>query len=166
MKKALTLSAAVLLAACGIQKPQNNDQFVASAVSAASGAAIGSYIGGQYGGGTGNIMMMLFGGAIGGMAGWSYGGTLMPSDRETFRKTTQQAMSQARDGEMMNWANPETKTAGSVTPTGNFTGKGGLSCRHFEATVATKDGIGRGTGAACKGTDGEWLVYGLTDSNV
>jgi hypothetical protein len=32
--------------------------------------------------------------------------------------------------------------------------------------VAAKEGIGRGSGVACKEEDGVWLVYGLTDSNV
>lgn len=154
------------LAACGVQKPQTHDQFVASAATAAGGAALGAYIGGQFGGGTGNIMMMIFGGALGGMAGWAEGSTLMPSDREAFRATTQKAMENARDGEVMTWANPDTRVAGSVTPTGSFVGRGGLQCRSFEASVAAKEGIGRGRGTACRTSDGQWYVYGLTDGNV
>jgi surface antigen len=170
MKKALTLTAALVitgcLAGCGVQKPQTHDQFVASGVSAVSGAAIGYAVGSQFGGGTGNIIMMIFGGTVGAMGGWAYGGTLMPSDRETFRKTTQQAMQTAPNGQVVTWANPETRTAGSITPTGSFIGKGGLQCRNFDATIAAKEGIGRGNGIACKGQDGEWLVHGLTDGNV
>ena len=170
MKKALILTTAVglsgALAGCGVQKQQTHDQFVASAVSAVSGAGIGYAVGSQFGGGTGNIMMMIFGGTVGAMGGWAYGGTLMPSDRETFRKTTQHAMQHTPNGQVVTWANPETQAAGSITPTGSFIGKGGLHCRNFDATVAAKDGIGRGSGIACKGQDGEWLVYGLTDGNV
>lgn len=170
MKNALILTAAVALTGsltgCGAQKPQTHDQFIASAVSAVSGAGIGYAIGSQMGGGTGNIMMMVFGGAVGAMGGWAYGGTLMPSDKETFRKSTQQAMEHTPTGQVATWVNPETRTAGSITPTGSFVGKGGRHCRNFDATVAASDGIGRGTGIACKGDDGEWLVYGLTDSNV
>lgn len=170
MKKVLVPSTALvclgLLTACGVQRPQTHDQFMASAVSAAGGGAIGYAVGTQFGGGTGNIMMMIFGASVGAMAGWSYGGTLMPSDRETFRKTTQQAMQSTPNGQVVTWVNPETRTAGSITPTGSFVGKGGRQCRNFEATVAAKEGIGRGNGVACKEEDGEWLVYGLTDSNV
>jgi surface antigen len=111
-------------------------------------------------------MMMLFGAAVGGMGGWAYGGTLMPSDIDAFRTNTQQAMVSASDGQVVNWVNPETRVAGSITPTGSFVGKKGLQCRRFEATVAAKEGVGRGNGAACKGLDGQWLVYGLSDDNV
>lgn len=170
MRKSAFLLTALLapmgLAACGVQKPQTHDQFVASAVTAVGGAAIGSYIGGQFGGGAGNIMMMIFGGALGAMAGWAEGGTLMPSDREAFRSTTQKAMETARDGQVITWANPETQVAGSVTPTRSFVGRGGLQCRAFEASVAAKDGVGRGAGTACRTADGNWYVYGLNDSNV
>jgi len=170
MQKALILTASIaltgVLGGCGVQKPQTHDQFIASSVSAVSGAGIGYIVGSQMGGGTGNIMMMIFGGAVGAMGGWAYGSTLMPSDRETFRTTTQHAMQHVPNGQVVTWANPETRTAGSITPTGSFIGKGGLQCRNFDATVAAKDGIGRGTGVACKGQDGEWLVYGLTDGNV
>jgi surface antigen len=170
MNKALILAAAVgltgPLAACGVQKPQTHDQFIASAVSAVSGAGIGYAVGSQMGGGTGNIIMMVFGGAVGAMGGWAYGGTLMPSDKETFRKTTQQAMQHTPNGQVVTWANPETRTAGSITPTGSFIGKGGRHCRNFDATVATQGDIGRGSGVACKGDNGEWLVYGLNDNSV
>ena len=171
MRKSAVLMAAILapigIAACGVRTSQTHDQFVASAVKGVGGAAIGAYVGSQFGSGAGNIVMMLFGGALGGMAGWAHGSTLMPSDREAFRTTTERAMESARDGEVISWANPETRVAGSVTPTRSFTGRGGLQCRAFDASVAACDGVvGQGNGTACRTAEGRWYVYGLTDSNV
>jgi surface antigen len=166
MKKALILTMAVSLPACSVQKPQTQDQFVASAVSAIGGAAIGYSVGAELGSGTGNILMMIFGGTLGAMGGWAYGGTLMPSDREAFRENAQNAMQHASNGQVVPWANPQTRTAGAITPTSNFVGKGGKLCRNFDATISAKDGIGRGSGVACKDDNGDWVVYGLTDSNV
>lgn len=164
MKAIVVLSSAVLLAACA--QPKTYDQAVASAVSAGSGAFIGAAAGGMMGGGNGNIALMIAGGVVGAMAGWSYGSTLMPSDREVFRTAAQKAMAHARDGEVVSWANPETRVAGTVTPTHAFIGRGGRTCRAFEASIAGREGVGRGTGAACRDGEGEWQIFGLDDHSV
>ena len=164
MSKFLMVAGALLVAACA--QPKSQDALVASGVSAASGAMIGAAAGGLFGGGNGNIVMMVFGGTVGAMGGWSYGSTLMPSDRDAFRTSTQKAMAGARDGEVVSWANPETRVAGTITPTKSFTGRGGASCRAFEASIAAREGVGRGTGTACRTEAGEWHIYGLVDQNV
>lgn len=164
MKQFVVVSCAALLCACA--QPKTYDQGVASAVSAGSGAFIGSTVGGMMGGGNGTIALMIAGGAIGAMGGWSYGSTLMPSDREALRTGAQRAMSSARDGEVVSWANPETRVAGTVTPTRSFIGRGGQPCRAFEASIAAREGVGRGSGTACRTEDGAWHIFGLPDQQV
>jgi surface antigen len=164
MKTLVVLSCAAFLGACA--QPKTYDSGVASVVMAANGAFIGATAGGLMGGGNGNIALMAAGAAVGAMGGWSYGSTLMPSDREALRATAQKAMIEARDGEVVSWANPETRVAGTVTPTHSFVGRRGLSCRGFEASIAAREGVGRGTGTACRTADGEWVIYGLADHQV
>ncbi len=150
-------AAAVSLAACA--QPTTRDGYVASGVSAASGAMLGGYVGSLYGGGTGQVAMALFGAAIGGMGGWAYGSTLMPSDRNVFRQTASTALESSPKGQVVSWVNPETRVAGTITPGDNFTGRGGAHCREFEVSVAAPEGVGRGGGAACRTEAGEWQLY-------
>jgi surface antigen len=164
MKRFVVVSCAALLCACA--QPKTYDAGAAMTVSAVSGALIGTTVGGMLGGGNGTIGLMIAGGAIGAMAGWSYGSTLMPSDREALRSNTQRAMASARDGEVVSWANPETRVAGTVTPTRSFVGRGGQPCRAFEASIAAREGVGRGSGTACRTEDGAWHIFGLPDQHV
>ena len=164
MSKFLMVAGALLVAACA--QPRSQDALVASGVSAASGAMIGAAAGGLFGSGSGNIVMMILGGTVGAMGGWSYGSTLMPSDHEAFRTTTQKAMAHAREGEVVSWAKSETRVAGTITPTKSFTGRGGARCRAFDASIAAREGVGRGSGTACLTAEGEWQIFGLVDHNV
>jgi len=164
MKTFVVLSWAALLGACA--QPKNYDSQVASAVFAANGAFIGATVGGLMGGGNGQIGLIAGGALVGAMGGWSYGSTLMPSDREVLRATAQKAMAEARDGEVVSWANPETRVAGTVTPTHSFVGRHGAECRAFEASIAAREGVGRGTGTACRSGEGEWQIFGLGDRQV
>ena len=154
----LIVSAAALsVAACA--QPTTRDGYIASGVSAASGAAIGGYVGSLYGGGSGQLVFALFGAAIGGMGGWAYGSTLMPSDRSAFRQTANSALDYSPKGQVVSWVNPETRVAGTITPGDNFTGRGGARCREFDVSVAAPEGIGRGSGTACRTEAGDWQLY-------
>ena len=100
-----------------------------------------------------------FGDFSGGMGGWAYGSTLMPSDRSVFRQTANTSLASSPKGQVVSWVNPETRVAGTITPGDNFTGRGGARCREFEVSVAAPEGVGRGGGTACRTEAGEWQLY-------
>ena len=157
MKKVMVLTGALLLAACG-QQNVNLDLSTGKVAGAGAGGIIGGLIGAQFGGGIGTILYTIAGIAVGAAAVYTFGDSLLPSDHAVFQEQTRRAMADAGNGQVMNWINPSTGVAGTITPTRSYYVGQGQVCREFQATISAPEGIGRGTGMACKVAGGAWQI--------
>jgi surface antigen len=157
MKKVMVLTGALLLAACG-QQNVNLDLSTGKVAGAGAGAIIGGLIGAQFGGGIGTILYTIAGIAAGAAAGYTFGDSLLPSDRVAFHENTRRAMANAGNGQVVSWTNPGTGVAGTITPTRSYYAGQGQVCREFRATISAPEGIGHGTGMACKIAGGGWQI--------
>ena len=157
MKKVMVLTGALLLAACGHQNV-NLDLSTGKVAGASAGGIIGGLIGAQFGGGIGTILYAIAGIAVGGAAGYTFGDSLLPSDHQAFQQQTRRAMAHAGNGQVVSWTNPSTGVAGTITPMRSYyTGRGQV-CRDFRAAISAPEGIGKGTGMACKVAGGAWQI--------
>jgi surface antigen len=156
MKKGLVLALTLFLAACSGNKRMSNGQMIGLI----GGGIIGTYVGSQFGGGAGNLLFMVAGAAIGGMGGYAFGDSLIPSDHAKFKESAKVAMDNIRDGEVYSWTNPDTGVAGTIKPTRSYYVDNGQLCRDFDATIAASEGIGRTHGRACKISADAWFVEG------
>jgi len=155
MKKVLVVAAALLFAACSGDRTMTNGQMIGTV----GGGFLGGYVGSHFGGGAANILFIVAGTAVGAAAGYSFGNTLIPSDRTQFENSTKLAMEKMEDGQLMNWSNPEPGVAGTITPVKSYQTRDGYYCRDFDASIAAKkEGVGHGKGRACKVQGGSWLI--------
>ena len=106
-----------------------------------------------------NVNLDLSTGKVAGAgAGYTFGDSLLPSDHAVFQEQTRRAMADAGNGQVVNWINPSTGVAGTITPTRSYYVGQGQVCREFQATISAPEGIGRGTGMACKVAGGAWQI--------
>ncbi|MBT3551966.1 MAG: hypothetical protein HOO19_14375 [Rhodospirillaceae bacterium] len=157
MKKVMVLTGALLLAACGHQNV-NLDLSTGKVAGAGAGGIIGGIIGAQFGGGIGTIIYTIAGIALGGAAGYTFGDSLLPSDHQVFQDQTKRAMANAGTGQVVSWTNPSTGVAGTITPVRSYYTGQGQVCRDFRASISAPEGIGHGTGMACKVAGGAWQI--------
>ena len=142
MKKSLVLAMVFFLAACSGNSRMTNGQLIGSI----GGGIIGTYVGSQIGAGSGNLV------------GYSYGDSLIPSDRAKFKEATKVAMDNIADGEVYSWVNPDSGVAGTITPVRSYHVEKDQICRDFEATISVDKRIGKTNGRACKISADAWLV--------
>lgn len=154
MKKLMIISVALMVAACSGNNRMSNGQMIG----AVGGGLLGGYVGSHFGSGAGNILFMVVGTTVGAAAGYSFGSTLLPSDRSKFENSTQLAMDNVSDGQLLNWTNADTGVAGTITPLKTYYSSEGYYCRDFDATIAAKEGVGAGKGRACRAESGSWLI--------
>jgi surface antigen len=154
MKKSLVIALALFLAACSGNNRMSNGQLIGSI----GGGIIGTYVGSQFGGGAGNLLFMVAGATLGGMAGYAYGDSLIPSDRARFKDSTKLAMDNISDGQVYSWTNPDTGVAGTIKPTRSYYVEKGRLCRDFDASIAADHRVGRTKGRACKIGADAWFV--------
>jgi len=143
VKKVMVVSVALLLGACADLSPENK-VISARVAGTVGGGIIGGYIGSMFGGGVGDLIFIAVGAAAGGGAGYYFGDSLLPSDLAKFQTSTRFAMNNAVDGELVNWTNPKTGVAGSITPTRTYYAGNATYCRDFSATISAPEGIGNG----------------------
>jgi surface antigen len=154
MKKSLVIAMAFFLASCA----GNNRMTTGQMIGVIGGGIIGTYVGSQFGGGAGKLLFTVAGATLGGMAGFAFGDSLIPSDRAKFKESTKVAMDNIGDGQVYSWTNPDTGVAGTIKPTRSYYVDNGKLCRDFDATIAVDKGVGRTKGRACKIGDDAWFV--------
>ena len=154
MLKGLVLVVIVFCSACSTNNRMTNGQMIG----AIGGGIIGTYVGTQLGGGSGNLLFLVAGAALGGLTGYAYGDSLISSDRLRFKEAAKIAMDNIKDGQLYTWTNPETGVAGTITPIRSYYVENNQLCRDFEATIAVNKGIGETEGRACKLGSDAWLV--------
>ena len=126
---------------------------------AAAGAAAVGAIGYSLGGSTWISSILAAGGAaVGGTGGLMFTRALLGSDRAAYDKTAQRGLASAKDGQILDWQNPDTGNSGIFRPVRSFRIADGRLCRQYCTTVAFPKDVFSGTGMACQGADGRWQV--------
>lgn len=154
MKKITALVLTILIGGCA-NVDMNREEMLGTAV----GAVLGGIVGYQIGGGIlMNSLWATAGTIAGGTAGYVGTRTLMGTDRAAYDRTAQKGLAEAKDGEVLDWKNPETGNSGIFRPTNSFYAADGRLCRQYRATVALEDDVRSGAGMACQKPDGQWQV--------
>lgn len=86
--------------------------------------------------------------------------TVDPSDWETVRTTI--AAMPTGQAKTQEWANPKTRSTGSVSVAVAQDGKLIAICRNFAATVSDAHGVRLYRGQACREITGRWQLKGVT----
>jgi len=157
MKKIAIVVLALSTGGCA-QDMTMPDVSMPALIGATAGAALGGYAGYQFGGGLGQIAYSTVGVIVGGAGGYLAADLLLPSDLALYDSTAQKGLASSADGQVLSWHNPETGNQGAFRPTRTFTAMNGRSCRHYRTTVAFIDRFASGDGTACRMADGRWQI--------
>ncbi len=123
---------------------------------AAVGGALGGYAGSYVGGGIVQSLAIAGGALAGSVSGYSIGERLYPSDVAAYDATARTAISEARDGEIRGWSNPDTGNSGIVRTVRTFTAQNGATCRDYRSTFSFPDGALSADGTACRQANVDW----------
>jgi surface antigen len=122
------------------------------------GALGGAIIGSNVGKGQGNIAAIAIGALAGAALGNSIGASLDRVDKQYMMTTSQQTLESARDGQTMQWRNPNSGNSGTITPTNVIQTSDGRYCREYTQTVNVAGKNQQAYGKACRQQDGTWQI--------
>ena len=151
MRILAAFSVALLLAGCADYGPKELG-------GGAIGAGVGGLVGSKFGHGGGTRAATAGGTIIGALLGGSAGRSLDRSDRAYQRQTTSDALENEPSGGSVDWRNPDTGAAGTVTPRQSYRNSRGGYCREFVQTVTIAGEVQDAYGTACRQSDGSWQV--------
>jgi len=124
-----------------------------------AGAALGGFVGSQIGGkGTSGLVGTGAGVFIGGLLGNELGRHMSCEDRQMAGGTTQRTLETQPSGTQVNWNNPDSGNAGTVTPTHTYQTANGTYCREFQQTISVNGENRQAYGTACRQPDGTWKI--------
>ncbi len=126
-------------------------------VGLASGAVIGGVLGSQVGSGSGRLWATGAGALLGSLAGSSIGQSLDRADQMYMQQATQHAHT-APVGETIQWNNPQSGNAGTITPVRDGTTRSGRYCREYQNTVTVGGQKESAYGTVCQQPDGSWEI--------
>ena len=124
-----------------------------------AGAAAGGFLGYQLGGAL--MLNSLFATVVtvaGGAGGYYATRALMGSDLAAYERTTEKGLTQADDGQILDWQNPDTGNSGIFRTIRSFHMADGRYCRQYRTTVSFDKNVRSGTGMACRQGNGPWQV--------
>ena len=122
------------------------------------GAGLGALAGSQIGGGRGQLAAVAVGTLAGAWAGSEIGRRLDERDRLLASQAIQQSYA-APFGQTIQWQNPESGNAGTVTSTREGTDvASGAYCREYQQTIVVGGQTESAYGAACQQPDGTWKI--------
>ena len=78
-------------------------------------------------------------------------------DLQMFQQALDNALDKMTDGEVVTWANADTKAAGEVRPLKTFD-RGGMRCRVANIANRAKGRSSNGPYTFCKSADGKWAI--------
>lgn len=123
-----------------------------AAIGGLGGAALGGLIAAAAGGGGTAIAAGVIGGALlGGLAG----SMLDDRDKRMAAASTHRALETTPSGKSVEWKNPDSGHAGTVTPVRTYQ-SGGTYCREYQQTVTIGGKQEQSYGTACRQPDGSW----------
>ena len=148
------LAALVILTGCitGQGPKQTGGTFI--------GAGLGGLAGSPIGRGSGRLVAVGLGTLAGALVGAEVGRSLDQADQAYAHQTEQVALETVPTGSSINWSNPDTGHAGTVTPTYTYQASTGAYCREYQHTVYVGGRAENAYGTACRQPDGSWQVVG------
>jgi surface antigen len=161
MKKIAVLLSLFALTSCSKNMDAQNVNFGGLA-GAALGALAGGFAGAEFGGGLGQTLFISAGAMSGASVGYEAGTILYPSDQAAYDNNARIALNTSINGEVSEWANPDTGNSGIFTPTKTFIANNGRSCRSYRSTLALRAQwsqrgiVTHQEGTACQQADGSW----------
>jgi len=147
-----TIGLTVLLAAC-----QADNMGTKETVGTLGGAAAGGLVGSTIGKGSGRVAATAAGVVLGGWLGNEIGSSLDKADRAELNSATNRAYS-APIGQQITWNNPQSGTAGTITPMRDGYANDGTYCREFQQTITIGGQQQQAYGRACQQPDGSWKI--------
>lgn len=123
-----------------------------------AGGALGAVLGSQFGGGKGQLAAVAIGAIAGAWAGSELGKKMDEEDKVYAQRTAQDAMEYNKAGQTSTWRNPDSGNSGTVTPVQTYENTAGKDCREFETSIFVDGEQEKGTGTACRQSDGTWQI--------
>lgn len=121
------------------------------------GAVVGGVIGNQFGSGSGKDAATILGVILGSQWGANVGAKLDHYETLKHEKTAYQALEHHKDGQVVNWENPNTGHKGGFVVTETYYIQNGqIPCRKFYQEVQIGARIEKGEGIACRTASGKW----------
>lgn len=122
------------------------------------GGIVGAAIGSQIGGGKGRLAAVGVGTLIGALIGRDIGYSMDAADRAYATGSFGHAMEYAPTCSSIAWNNPQTGSAGTVTPVVTYEPEPGRYCREFQQQVVIGGQVQDAYGTACRQPDGSWEI--------
>lgn len=156
MKRARSaiVATALLVGACS--GTQSSNVSYGALTGAVIGGLAGGWAGSQFGGGLGQTIYTVVGVTGGAMVGYDMGRQLLMADRPDYNRAVASALGDS-DGQAT-WQNPDTGNGGLIRADQAFINGNGEQCSTYRSTVAFTDEVTNGSGAACHGLSGEWVL--------
>ena len=146
----LVILLAFVLAGCETTQPGQK---------AVIGGLGGATVGGLLAAGLGASPAAIAGSVIlGGLVGGAIGDRMDAADKRHANEAAVRAMETAPSGQSVTWQNPDTRHAGSVTPTRTYQTANGQYCREYQQTVIIDGKQQQSYGTACRQADGSWKI--------
>ena len=150
-KPLLVIALCLSLAACADKGPGET-------IGTVAGGVLGAVLGSKFGSGTGKAAAVAIGAVAGAWGGSKLGQELDKADKVYAQRTAQDAMEYNKNGQTSTWRNPDTGNSGTVTPERTYENSTGKDCREFETSIYVEGEQEKGTGTACRETDGTWQI--------
>lgn len=141
-------AAALALAGCASQTPNQDTGLVA-------GAVAGGLIGNQFGKGKGNVLATAAGIVAGGIIGSEIGRSMDEQDRLLAQEAEYDALERGNSGAPRRWRNDRNGRYGEFVPTKPYR-RSGRDCRDYTHKVWIDDRPRTMRGTACRTPDGTW----------
>ena len=151
--RSFALSSAMALSAAGCGDKQANE-FLFVALGSIGGAVAGS----QFGDGQGQALATAVGAILGAYAAQQALWWLDEQDRTKSETALRKALEVNRDGERVNWTNPDKGTNGFAVALVTGDSINGTVCREFESFVTNGSERDLQKGIACRSKDVSWKV--------
>lgn len=144
-----------MTACAGIPETREDKIAVGTVAGAVVGGVAGYYL---LGSGSGQWVAAMLGAAGGAVGGYFATERLTQWDRRMMREKAYDALSNAPAGETVSWQNPDTGTAGSMTPLRTYMDESGRLCRDYYATLRLEGEDFTAAQSACRMQTGAWVV--------
>jgi surface antigen len=163
MKRIVSVAMALLLAgSAGGCAEQDETGLGAQIFFTGVGAVAGGLLGVVVGSGSGRIVSIGVGAALGGVGGFFAAPYLASlGDREAAAKAAEEALAQStKDGEIVSWTNSESGNGGTFRPLSTRTASMGREiCRDLQVTIEANGDFAVGKSVACRPADGGAWVF-------
>jgi surface antigen len=151
----LSLAAVLVIGLAGCNGDYGTKETIGTLAGAALGAWAGSAIDND---GSGGVVAVAAGTAIGGLIGNQIGRTMDKVDRQENARTQFQTLEYGKSGQPTSWYNPDSGNSGTYVAQPAFKDDSGKYCREFTQKIVVGGKAEEGYGTACRQADGTWKI--------